>query len=84
MKYRIKDGVIDLEQNAVVGGAIIDIEGLWIEMTGTSWMYSNGNWAAMHYGMRSAANGLPLDDDVYYGKIGRFGHLVHSSEIEKL
>lgn len=84
MKYRIKDGVIDPAQNAVVGGAIIDIEGLWIEITGTSWKFSNGYWAALHYGMRSAANDLPLDDDVYYGKIGTFGHLVHSSEIEKL
>lgn len=27
---------------------------------------------------------LPLDNEVLYGKVGQFGHLVHISEIEEL
>lgn len=59
-----------------------EVEGYWDEITGQSWMFSDGNPAAMKYGIRSGLAGLPLDDNVLYGKIGAFGHLVHVSEVQ--
>ncbi len=58
------------------------IEDWWDRLGGGSWMFANGNPACLHYAMRSAVKGLPTDDDVVYGKIGAFGTLIHSSEIE--
>lgn len=58
-----------------------EVEGYWDEITGKSWAVSDGNPAAIKYAMRSGLAGLPLDDDVLYGKIGAFGHLVHVSEV---
>lgn len=55
-------------------------EGLWNEVTGTSWMV-NSNPATIKFAMRSAMAHLPTDDDVYYVKINGLGHLVHASEI---
>lgn len=81
---RIRDGVTDPAQGQVVGGAGYRIEDLWTNVAGKSWTVSDGNPAALRYAIRSAANGLPLDDDVLYGKIGHSGHLVHVSEIEPL
>ena len=83
---RIRDGVTDPARGIVVGGAEYEIEGLWNSprIGGKSWMDSNGNPACLHYAMRSAANGLPIDNNVLYGKIGGLGHLVHVSEIEPL
>jgi hypothetical protein len=77
----IAEGVTDSAQNAVVAGAEYAIEDWWDRIAGQSWMTAVGNPAALHYAMRSAANGLPLDDQVVYGKIGPFGHLVHVSEL---
>ncbi len=78
----LKDGVADPVQGMVVGGARYEVEGYWTDVTGVSWMFANGNPAALHYAIRSAANNLPTDDEVLYGKIGGLGHLVHVSEIE--
>lgn len=61
-----------------------EVEGYWDDLTGGSWMWANGNPAAIKYAMRSAAHGsLPFDDEVLYGKINGFGHLVHISEIKE-
>ena len=79
---KIKPDVKDPVQGEVVGGASFRVEGLWTDITGVSWRDSDGNPAAMQYAVRSAVNNLPYDDNVYYGKIGAFGHLVHASEIE--
>ena len=57
------------------------IEDWWDHLTGGSWMDAQGNFAAMNYAMRNAVRDLPLDDEVVYGKVGPFGHLVHVSEI---
>lgn len=48
---------------------------------GRSWMFVNGNPAALAYAVRSSVAGLPLDDEVVYGKVGSRGHLVHVREI---
>lgn len=81
---RIREGVTDPAQGAVVAGAEYHVEDLWQKVAGKSWMDSTGNPAALHYAMRAAASNLPIDNDVLYGKIGSFGHLVHVSEIEPL
>lgn len=57
------------------------IEDWWDHLTGGSWMFANGNPAATVYAIRAGLAGLRVDDDVVYGHIGNFGHLVHSSEI---
>jgi hypothetical protein len=81
---KIKDGTQDPTQSCVVGGAEYRIEDWWDTLTGKSWMLSDGNWAAMHYALRSALVEpmLPIDDEVVYGKIGAFGHIVHVSELD--
>lgn len=78
---KINDTGKDATQSAVVPGAEYRVEDYWDKVTGKSWMNSDGNPAAMQYAMRSAIAGLPLDDEVVYGKIGAFGHLVHVSEL---
>jgi len=49
---------------------------------GKSWMFMDGNPAALVYAMRAGLAGLPTDDEVVYGKTrsGR-SHLVHVREI---
>lgn len=54
----------------------------WQEnIMGQSWMFCNGNPACLKYAMRSAFSGLPTDNEVVYGKVGPFGHLIHVSEL---
>lgn len=62
------------------------VEDWWDRVTGGSWMYANGNIAAMKYGVRSGKAHLPIDDEVVYGKVNGngFGNLVHVSEIAVL
>lgn len=62
-------------------GVVFRIEDWWDRLTGGSWMFAVGNPAAIKYAIRSGAANLPLDDEVVYGKIGPFGHLVHVSEL---
>jgi len=57
------------------------IEDWWIRVTGKSWMGAAGNPACMKYAIRSGLAGLPMDNEVLYGKVGGLGHLVHISEI---
>lgn len=57
------------------------IEDFWDRLGQGSWMDCVGNPACLQYAMRSALERLPMDDEVLYGKIGPFGHLVHVSEL---
>lgn len=57
------------------------VEDWQINVLGKSWMICNGNPAALKYAMRSAFAKLPIDDEVVYGKVGAFGHIVHVSEL---
>jgi len=74
----------DPVQGQVVAGTEFVLED-WVDTMergdGRSWMDMDGNWAASHYAMRAGMTGLPLDDEVVYGKIGPFGHMVHETEI---
>jgi hypothetical protein len=50
---------------------------------GQSWMEMQGHPACLKYAVRSGLSGLPLDNEVVYGKCDDgFGHLVHVSEIQ--
>ena len=68
------------------GGSEYRVEGYWDNkyIGGKSWMDSNRNPACMIYAMRTTNTTppIPTDDDVLYGKVGSFGHLVHISEID--
>lgn len=60
------------------------VEGLWEDVSGNSVSHSvdEGNIAAVNYYMRAIKNDLPLTQ-VYYGKVGALGYLVHESEFVK-
>lgn len=60
-----------------------EVEDWWDKLTGKSWGMSEGNPTAMIYGMRIGfAHAFDMsDDEVVYGHIGQFGHLIHQSEI---
>lgn len=62
-------------------GESIRVEDYWDRVSGGSWMDAVGNPAALNYAMMSVTDGLPLDDEVIYGKIGPFGYLVHVSQL---
>lgn len=64
-----------------IDGAEIHVEDYWDRVTGGSWMFANGNPAALQYAMRSVFAGLPTDDEVVYGKVDGLGHIVHVSEL---
>lgn len=79
----LNSNTVDNVRGIVIEGAEFVVDDWWDRINGGSWMYAKNNWAAMHYGMRSALqeNSLPLDDEVVYGKIGIYGHIVHASEL---
>lgn len=54
------------------------VEDWWDRVSGGSWMTAEGNPAALQYAFRAVG---VLDDEVLYGKIGHFGHLIHISEV---
>lgn len=62
-------------------GKTFTVEDWWQNVYGVSWMHSDGNPAAMQYGIRVATEGLPIDDEVLYGKVGAFGFLYHVTEL---
>lgn len=67
----------------ILGGKEYRVEDWWDRVSGKSWMFCEGNVACLNYAARTGFSKLPIptDDEVLYGKIGSFGHLVHISEI---
>jgi hypothetical protein len=79
---RLRAGVTDPVRDMVTAGAEFRIEDWWDRTHGNSWTDSPSNPAAFQYGLRIFRIGhIPLDDEVVYGKIGAFGHLVHNTEL---
>lgn len=73
-KYRIKSGTFKDSEYL--------LEGLWIELTGKSWMVTDGNPACLEYAVRSGSEGdMTFDDNVYYGHIGGLGKLINADQI---
>lgn len=66
------------------GGADFRIEDYWENVSGMSWMNSNGNPAAMLYAIRTGSQDfhVPIDNEVVYGKIGGMGYLFHVTELD--
>lgn len=58
------------------------VEDWWDRVAGKSWMNCDGNPACLDYAIRSANDGLPIDNNVVYGKVGMMGKLVHVSQLE--
>jgi hypothetical protein len=82
---RIKDNVSH-PQIPDFGGNEYVVEDWWDHLTGGSWMDAKGNPACIVYAIRTgfAEHEVPTDDEVLYGKIGSYGHLLHISEIEEV
>jgi hypothetical protein len=79
---RLRAGVSDPIRGMVTAGAEFRLDDWWDRLNGRSWTDCAGNIAAFQYGIRILTLGnIPLDDEVVYGKIGPFGHLVHNSEL---
>lgn len=79
---RLNDKASDPVLGEVQPGVVFRIEDYWHVVAGATWRdLKNGNPAAWKYSQRVAATDLPIDEDVVYGKIGSFGHLVHVSEL---
>lgn len=57
------------------------IEDWWDRLRQGSWSDGIRNPACLQYAVRASLHNLPGDDEVIYGKIGCFGHLIHDSEI---
>jgi len=36
----------------------------------------------LQYAVRAVVKGLPVNDDVVYGKVGPLGYLLHVTEVE--
>jgi hypothetical protein len=64
------------------GGSEFLLEDWWDRVAGKSWMHCDGNPACLVYAMRTSGKKVPIDDEVVYGKMRSYGHLVHVSEIE--
>lgn len=70
-------------------GALFVVEDWWENLDGERWTVSclGGRPAALIYGLRAVDNESNLRpefepvDDVVYGKIGAFGHILHDSEL---
>jgi hypothetical protein len=56
------------------------VEDWWDRVSGNSWIANPLNPACLIYSVHRNF-GLPLDDEVVYGKVGGLGQLVHDSEL---
>ena len=70
------------EDDIKTGDAFV-LEDWWDRLGQGSWMFCQGNPACLKYAMRSGfgPNPTPIDNEVVYGKVGRYGHLIHISEL---
>lgn len=81
VKLNVASSLTAEKLTAELAGQEFVIEDWWDHLTGGSWMDAVGNPAALKYALRSGALFLPLDNEVVYGHVGPFGHLVHASEL---
>lgn len=82
VKLAVTESKVDGDPFAAeLTGTTYTVEDWWDRLTGQSWLTSEGNPAAVKYAVRSGLAGIPVDDDVVYGKADGLGHLVHVSEL---
>lgn len=66
-----------------LGGQMFQVEDWWQNVSGKSWMDSDGNPAAIAYAFRTGfKDNVPINNDVLYGKINGLGYMFHISELE--
>lgn len=80
---KLKNDIKDPYAGLIPAGSNYNVEDYWINVAGMSWMDAVGNPAALNYALRSTLAGLPMNDDVLYGKIQGLGFLIHTSEIQE-
>ena len=80
---KIKKHIIH-PQVPMFGGSDFIIEDWHDRLMGKSWMFCEGNPACLVYAVRTgfSKNPVPNDNEVLYGKVGAFGHLVHICELD--
>ena len=76
VKLKVKGTATDFKT-----GDLFRLEDWWVNVGEKSWMMCAGNPACMMYILRVGQVGLPVDNNVVYGKVGMFGHLIHVSEL---
>lgn len=81
---RINDGAMTLPTGQVLSGKTIVVEDYWQNVYGATWMNSDYNPTALMYAMRAGMQGIPIDNEVVYGKVDGLGILVHVSELEAI
>jgi hypothetical protein len=66
-----------------LNGSRFIIEDWQSNVFGKSWMFCDGNPAALQYAVRLVMAGLPIDNNVVYGHSAEtgLGHIIHVSEI---
>lgn len=71
-------------RGVIPAGTEYMVEDWWDHLTGKSWGMSDANPACLIYAIRIATQEFPVppDDEVLYGHIDGFGHLVHMTEID--
>ncbi len=80
---KIKKDVTPYPGSDSFGGEVFRLRDWWDRVSGgQSWLCCKDNMACVMYAVRSGIGELPTDDEVVYGKIGTFGHLVHVSELD--
>lgn len=90
VRLKLKTEVIDALKVGhlcrIETGDLYRIEDWWQNVSGKSWMLGlcNDNPACLIYSMRVVVAGLPYNDEVVYGKIGSYGHLIHISELGEI
>ena len=79
---RLKDGIGRFMQGDADGAEFV-VEDWADNVMGRSIWTLNGNPAALEYAVRigTNGNGVPIDNNAVYGKVGMFGHIVYDSEI---
>jgi hypothetical protein len=48
------------------------------------WLSKAGGRSAQNYAKHAGFKGLPLDNEVVYGRVGKWGTIVHATELEGL
>lgn len=82
---RINDAAMTLPTGQVLSGRSIVIEDYWQNISGQSWINSDANPTVLMYAMRTGLQGgIPIDNEVVYGKVAGLGVLVHVSELEEI
>ena len=78
---------VKIVKGSLAGNEYI-VEGYWDELEGESWLDTDFRPVILQYMMRVINEEHLKDyrecDEVLYGKIGRYGYIVHVNEIERI